>query len=152
MMRTAGDGPHGARVRALVVILWRAGLRINEALSLAETDLEPRRGAILVRCGKGGKRREVGMDDWGWDHVQPWAQHRRQLPVGAFFCVLDGPTAGRAWSPTGARGELRRLAARATCGGALRRISCVTLMRWRWPGRGCRCRSSNASSVTRTSG
>jgi hypothetical protein len=38
-MRTAGEGLHGARVWELVVILWRAGLRINEALTLAETDL-----------------------------------------------------------------------------------------------------------------
>ena len=53
-MRAAGETIHGARVRALVVILWRAGLRINEALRLAETDLEPRRGSILVRHGKGG--------------------------------------------------------------------------------------------------
>jgi site-specific recombinase XerC len=65
VMRKGGDGIHGIRIRALVVILWRAGLRINEALTLAETDLEPRRGAILVRHGKGGKRREVGMDEWG---------------------------------------------------------------------------------------
>src|SRR5579862_9178349 len=41
VMRAATEGVHGARVRALVVILWRAGLRINEALTLAETDLEP---------------------------------------------------------------------------------------------------------------
>jgi integrase len=68
VMRAAGSGADGARVRALVVILWRAGLRIQEALQLAETDLEPRRGSILVRAGKGGKRREVGMDDWGWEH------------------------------------------------------------------------------------
>lgn len=34
-MRAAGDGPDGARLRALVVILWRAGLRIGEALDLA---------------------------------------------------------------------------------------------------------------------
>jgi site-specific recombinase XerD len=53
VMRTAGAGMHGARIRALVVIRWRAGLRINEALTLAETDLEPRRGSILVRHGKG---------------------------------------------------------------------------------------------------
>jgi site-specific recombinase XerD len=52
VMRTAGEGIHGARVRALIVILWRAGLRINEALTLAETDLEPQRGSILVRHGK----------------------------------------------------------------------------------------------------
>jgi site-specific recombinase XerD len=57
VMRAAGETIHGARVRALVVTLWRAGLRINEALTLAETDLEPRRGSILVRHGKGGKRR-----------------------------------------------------------------------------------------------
>jgi hypothetical protein len=31
--------------------MWRAGLRINEALSLTETDLDERRGSILVRHG-----------------------------------------------------------------------------------------------------
>jgi site-specific recombinase XerD len=69
VMGSAGESVHGARIRALVVILWRAGLRINEALTLAETDLEPRRGSILVRHGKGGKRREVGMDEWAWEHI-----------------------------------------------------------------------------------
>jgi len=39
-------------------------LRINEALMLAETDLEPLRGSIVVSHGKGGKRRGVGMDAW----------------------------------------------------------------------------------------
>ena len=50
--------------RALIVVLWRAGPRIHEALALAEADLDPRRGSLLVRRGKGGRRREVGMDDW----------------------------------------------------------------------------------------
>jgi site-specific recombinase XerD len=110
VMRAAGPSEHGDRIRALVVILWRAGLRINEALSLAETDLEPRRGSVLVRYGKGGKRREVGMDEWAWEHIEPWQRVRVQLPVGPFFCVLDGATRGRVWSQTGARAELRRLA------------------------------------------
>jgi site-specific recombinase XerD len=110
-MRTAGPGLHGDRIRALIVILWRAGLRINEALTLSETDLEPRRGSILVRQGKGGKRREVGMDEWAWEHVEEWRRPRLQLPVGPFLCVIEGPTRGRAWSQTGARAELRRLAA-----------------------------------------
>jgi site-specific recombinase XerD len=113
VMRAAGDGIHGARMRALVVILWRAGLRINEALTLAETDLGPRRGAVLVRNGKGNKRREVGMDEWGWEHVDLWLRRRLELPVGPFLCVLDGPTRGRAWSQTGARAELRRTAVAA---------------------------------------
>src|SRR4051812_8407336 len=31
VMRHAGDGVHGRRLRGLVVVLWRAGLRICEA-------------------------------------------------------------------------------------------------------------------------
>ena len=49
-----------------LVIMWRAGLRIQEALALTEGDLDQRRGSLLVRRGKGGRRREVGMDAWGW--------------------------------------------------------------------------------------
>jgi integrase len=65
VMRAAGDRPHGRRLRALIVILLRTGLRINEALALSEGDLDPGRGSLLVRRGKGGRRREVGMDAWG---------------------------------------------------------------------------------------
>ena len=36
VMRAAGDGPYAVRLRALIVILWRSGLRISEALALAE--------------------------------------------------------------------------------------------------------------------
>ena len=44
VMGHAGENLHGDRVRALIVILWRAGLRIQEALSLTELYLDPRRG------------------------------------------------------------------------------------------------------------
>ena len=37
--RQVGRDRHGHRLSALIGVLWRAGLRINEALSLAETDL-----------------------------------------------------------------------------------------------------------------
>jgi hypothetical protein len=49
VMRQAGDGVHGDRLRGLIVVLWRAGSRIGEALDLHEADLEPGRGALLVR-------------------------------------------------------------------------------------------------------
>jgi len=103
VMRTAGEGPDGARLRALIVVLWRAGLRISEALDLAETDLDRSRGAVLVRRGKGGRRREVGMDHWAWDQLQPWLEIRARLPVGALLCVIHGATAGRRWEPSAAR-------------------------------------------------
>src|SRR5436853_3304243 len=36
VMRAAGETPDGLRLRGLVVVLWRAGLRISEALALTE--------------------------------------------------------------------------------------------------------------------
>src|SRR5579863_6639229 len=113
VMREAGPGPYADRTRGLIAILWRAGLRISEALALTESDLDPKMGSVLVRSGKGGKRRMVGMDDWGWEHVARWSEHRVRLPIGPLFCVLAGPSRGRGWLATAARGELRRLAAQA---------------------------------------
>jgi site-specific recombinase XerD len=113
VMHSAGDDADAVRLRGLVVVLWRAGLRISEALALCESDLDPVRGAILVRRGKGGKRREVGMDRWGWDQLAPWLHLRAELPVGALFCVLRGPTSGRPWAPAGVRAQLHAAAARA---------------------------------------
>src|SRR6202049_490616 len=111
VMRQAQADRHGLRLRALMVVLWRGGLRIQEALSLIESDLDPRRGSILVRAGKGNKRREVGLDRWAWsDQVARWLARRVELPVGALFCVTDGPTRGRPWSATAVRGEMRRYA------------------------------------------
>jgi site-specific recombinase XerC len=70
VMREAGPGPYADRIRGLIAILWRAGLRISEALALTESDLDPKTGSVLVRAGKGGKRRIVGMDDWAWEHAR----------------------------------------------------------------------------------
>jgi hypothetical protein len=30
----------------------------------------------------------VGMDDWGWEHVARWTEHRIQPPIGPLFCIL----------------------------------------------------------------
>jgi site-specific recombinase XerD len=113
VMKAASESAYGLRIRAVIVILWRAGLRISEALALAETDLEPSRGSLLVRRGKGGKRREVGMDDWGWEQLRGWLDLRRKLPVGPLLCAIGGNAAGRPWSDTAVRQSFRRMAARA---------------------------------------
>src|SRR3984893_4511623 len=51
VMRHASEDPHGWRLRAMIVMLWRGGLRVQEALALSERDLDPRRGARA--SGKG---------------------------------------------------------------------------------------------------
>jgi site-specific recombinase XerD len=112
VMRTAGQTADGIRL-ALIVVLWRAGLRISEALALSESDLEPDPGAILVRHGKGDKRRQVGMDRWAWTQLEPWLELRQTMPVGSLFCVLRGATRGRPCAPATIRVQLRDVAARA---------------------------------------
>jgi site-specific recombinase XerD len=107
VMRQAGHDRHGLRLRALIGVLWRAGLRISEALALNETDMDTARGSLLIRHGKGDKRREAGMDQFGFEQLAAWMAHRVSLPVGPLFCVIDGPTRGRRWAATAARCELR---------------------------------------------
>jgi len=91
VMHAAGDDADAPRLRGLIVVLWRAGLRVSEALALTESDLDPDRGAILVRHGKGNKRREVGMDRWGWRQLDPWLTLRAMLPVGTLFLRAARP-------------------------------------------------------------
>ena len=119
-MRAAGDGPDRVRLRGVIVVLWRAGLRVTEALALAESDLDRVRGPIQVRHGNGGRRREVGMDRWAWEALDPWLTLRAGLPIGALFCVLRGPTRGWPWPAAGVRVQLRNAAIAA---GVRRRLA-----------------------------
>jgi integrase len=129
----------GRRLRGLIVVLWRAGLHICEALALAEADLDARRGSLLVRRGKGGRRREVGMDDWAWEQLEPWLKARAELPIGPLFCAWSTvrPVDGHGLPPRRALtcGMWR---ARPACGGGLRRTSCGMPMPLRSRARACR--------------
>ena len=100
------------RLRGLIVVLWRAGLRIHEALALTENDLDPSRGSLLVRSGKGGSRRELGMDEWAWEQLRHGSQRASNCPPGRCSASSPGPPAdgpGRAPRPP----ELRRVASQA---------------------------------------
>jgi integrase len=81
VMRCCSDGLHGLRARGLIAVLWRSGLRVQEALDLAELDLDRRRGSLLVRRGKGGRRREVGTV------ARSAGEHPRELRDGAALRV-----------------------------------------------------------------
>lgn len=103
------------RLRAMIVVMWRAGLRVSELLDLEEDDLSPTEGTITVRNGKGrdGRHEIVGMDPFGWRELDVWLRARAELPFGALFCILHGPTAGKAMHATQLRRDLKRAAARA---------------------------------------
>ncbi len=82
----------GIRNRALIVVLYRGGLRVSEALALEPRDVDEDAGSMNVRHGKGDKRRAVGMDPQAFAVLERWLELRRRrgLARAPIFCKLDG--------------------------------------------------------------
>ncbi len=51
VMRQAGSGIHGERARGLIIVLWRAGLRIAEALDLPRSISSQLAARCIARPG-----------------------------------------------------------------------------------------------------
>ena len=118
LMAACNRGATGIRNRALLVVLWRAGLRVGEALALRPSDLDPAAGQVRVRRGKGGKPRSVGMDPEAFAVVDAWLERRRALGLDGhapLFCTLQGQGLDAGYG----RAMLKRLARRA---GVRRRV------------------------------
>lgn len=93
MNACSARAPTGLRHRALITILYRAGLRITEALELRPKDLDLAKGAIRILRGKGGKSRTVGLDPGAAAIVGRWLEARTRLGLSGHhpaFCTLDG--------------------------------------------------------------
>jgi site-specific recombinase XerD len=101
----------GMRNRALVTVLYRAGLRIAEALALKPSDIDPVGGTIRVLRGKGSKPRTVGLDSGAMASVQRWTDARKAAGIrgGTLFCTLTGAPLSRQYVSA----MLKRQAARA---------------------------------------
>ena len=109
LKQCGGNCPTGIRNRALIVLLWRSGLRISEALSLLPKDLDSNQAAIRVLHGKGNKSRVVGIDSVAVTVIERWLDRRIQLGIGTkqrLFCTLDGGALAASY----VRGLLKRLA------------------------------------------
>ena len=77
----SGRAPSGLRNRALLVVLWRGMLRINEALHLKPADFDPQHGTLRVLVGKGRKARTVGIDPASADYRHPGQVCAGGLPL-----------------------------------------------------------------------
>ncbi|MGI8749969.1 MAG: tyrosine-type recombinase/integrase [Thermoleophilaceae bacterium] len=84
--------PTGLRNRALIVVLYRGGLRLAEALDLMPKDIDEAAGAVTVLRGKGKKRRVTGLDPTAFAVLERWLAERRRrgLARKPIFCTLDG--------------------------------------------------------------
>jgi integrase/recombinase XerD len=85
----------GLRDRALIIVMWRAGLRCGEALALYPKEIDFGRETITVLHGKGDKRRTVGIDPMSLGVIGQWMDRRRELGLTGhyrLFCTLNGNT------------------------------------------------------------
>ena len=92
--------PTGIRNRALIAILYRGGLRINEALDLFPKDIDHEAGSIRILNGKGGRARTVGIDPAAGEVVDRWLEIRSDLGVNGthpLLCTLAGGRMGDAY-------------------------------------------------------
>lgn len=106
------------RGRAMIVCMYRGGLRVAELVKVAPWDVDVRAGTIHVRYGKRSKgqiayrERTVGIDPGAAAILTFWIERRRALEVprsAPLFCTRDG----RELAPQNVRLMLARLRRRA---------------------------------------
>src|SRR5436190_1056127 len=99
-------------LRALIVVLGRGGLRIQERSRSPNATSTQGAGRYWCPAARAADAaRSVWTPGAGNSRSRGWP--RIELPVGPLFCIIDGPTRGRPWSDSGVRVEFRRLAVHA---------------------------------------
>jgi site-specific recombinase XerD len=115
--QTSRRGHGGARDRALIVVLFRCGLRISEALNLRVRDVDLERGLVRVRHGKGDKDRIAAIDVDAAEILRGWLERRAGIPGigpgGYVFCTISQPAPGGRMGAPQFRTKLKLLAERA---------------------------------------
>ena len=155
ILRACPDTLTGQRGRALMVLLWRTGLRISEALALREPDLErEREHSVFVRRGKGGKSPPRGRDGrLGMGRTRRGSSCARLAPRRHLLPRLwPGRRRGVQWASGRGQGDGPQgfdSRGRHPPSGAPARPS-GTSTQWSSPAKGCRCTSSRGSSATPT--
>lgn len=110
----------GCRNRALVAVMFAGGLRVSEAINLMPSDINPVKNEVLIRNGKGGKTRRVGLLTELLPFLQHWMEKRKALGFNGkepIFCTFSNGTngmskkvqSGEAISADYVRGFLARL-------------------------------------------
>lgn len=84
--------PTGIRNRALIMLLYRSGLRVSEELALRPSDVNLDKHSIRLLDTKSGKPQTRGYHPDADDALARWMDTRKALGLrnGKLFCTLDG--------------------------------------------------------------
>ena len=117
MIQACGrKSPSGIRNAALVSMLYGAGLRISEALSLIPSDIDLTKGLIRVRHGKNDKYRTCGISPDCEAILLVWLERRKALGFSGrspIFCGISKNAWGTALKDAYFRVALPRIGRKA---------------------------------------
>lgn len=89
----------GIRMRAMIGVMYGAGLRLAETLALAPRDIDSEACKIRVRHGKGDKARVVGIRPHACALLDRWMDRRDRLGLTARHPVFAAYTVGKVGQP-----------------------------------------------------
>jgi len=108
------NGSTGLRNKVLIIVLYRCGLRISEALGIRSSDYNQNEGTIRV-IGKGNKMRVVGLDSQTQLNLDLWISKRKEIGINGagnppIFCGISKMNFGKPLQSVYVRNLLNRLA------------------------------------------
>ncbi len=104
LLNTASNrSASGIRVRAIIAMLYGAGLRVSEALALYPRDVDTQQGIVRVHNGKGGKARTVGLDTAACALLDRWLDRRAALGLNGRHPLFALYTKGMLGKPVSTR-------------------------------------------------
>ena len=90
----------GRRDRAMLQVMYAAGLRVSELIGLKLADINRRKG-IVTAFGKGGKRRLVPLGEMALQALDAYLERRAKHPKAAISSVLFLSPRGKAMTRQG---------------------------------------------------
>lgn len=78
------QAPANLKHRTMLYLAYASGLRVSEVVRLKITDIDPERGILRVRQGKGKKDRHTLLSQTAWEMIQTYVDAER-LPASMWL-------------------------------------------------------------------
>lgn len=117
LVSACNNGLSGLRNKVLIIVLYRCGLRISEALGIRASDYNAKDATLRV-IGKGNKMRVVGLDSQTKMNFDLWMMKRKELGINGagnppIFCGISKQNFAQPIQTVYVRNLLKRLAKKA---------------------------------------
>lgn len=83
------DAPTGYRNFCMILLMYRAGLRVSEVIGLRTKQIDWRNSQLRV-IGKGNKERLIPIEGWVLEALRKWKKIRPKKRAKEFFTTLKG--------------------------------------------------------------